>query len=220
MTNKLSIAALALAIIAGGTWFLSRPTAPTDPLFGAALAQDAEADTSGIIEMVQGSEDATVEVIEYASFTCPHCANFHADQYPQIKANYIDTGKVRFVYREIYFDRPGLWASMVARCGDQMRFFGIADMIYDQQRDWASAGDPATIANSLRSIGKIAGLTDEDLDVCMADAETAQALYTWSEANRELDNISSTPSFVINGELYSNMAYAEFAAILDEKLAE
>ncbi|WP_377509641.1 DsbA family protein [Octadecabacter sp. R77987] len=220
MNKTLSIAALAVAIIAGGTWFLTRPTAPTDPVFGAAIAQDAEVDTSSVVEMVQGSEDATVEVIEYASFTCPHCANFHADQYLQIKENYIDTGKVRFVYREVYFDRPGLWASMVARCGGPLRYFGITELIFEQQREWAGAGDPATIANNLRNIGKIAGLTDEDLDVCMADAEAAQALYTWSETNREADNITGTPSFIINGEPYSNMAYGEFAAVLDEKLAE
>ncbi len=220
MNKTLSIAALAVAIIAGGTWFLTRPVAPTDTMFGAAIAQDADVDTSGVIEMVQGSADATVEVIEYASFTCPHCANFHGDQYPQIKANYIDTGKIRFVYREVYFDRPGLWASMVARCGGPLRYHGIVELIYEQQREWAGSGDPSIIADNLRNIGKVAGLTDEALDVCMADSESAQALYTWSETNREADDISGTPSFIINGEPYSNMSYAEFAAVLDEKLAE
>ncbi|MEJ6477722.1 MAG: protein-disulfide isomerase [Paracoccaceae bacterium] len=220
MNKTLSIAALAVAIIAGGTWFLTRPVAPTDTMFGAAIAQDADVDTSGVIEMVQGGADATVEVIEYASFTCPHCANFHGDQYPQIKANYIDTGKIRFVYREVYFDRPGLWASMVARCGGPLRYHGIVELIYEQQREWAGSGDPSIIADNLRNIGKVAGLTDEALDVCMADAESAQALYTWSETNREADDISGTPSFIINGEPYSNMSYAEFAAVLDEKLAE
>ena len=126
MNRLIPVAAIAIAAVLGGTWFLTQPQPAGEPLLGAALAQEAgEIDTSTIVEMVQGEADAPVEIIEYASYTCPHCASFHANQYPQLKANYIDTGKVRFVYREVYFDRFGLWASMLARCGGEMRFFGI-----------------------------------------------------------------------------------------------
>lgn len=218
--NKTLVSTLAVALVAGGAWFLSRPATSVDPLLGAALAQDVEADESLVIEMVEGSPDATVEVIEYASFTCPHCASFYEDQYQQIKANYVDTGLVRFVYREVYFDRPGLWASMVARCGGEMRFFGIVDLIYERQGDWARGETGQEIASDLRDIGKVAGLSDEQLDVCMGDAALAQALVGWSQANAEADDVQGTPSFVINGEKYSNMSYADFAAVLDEKLAE
>ena len=84
--------------------------------------------------MTLGAEDAPVEVIEYASFTCPHCANFHETVFDQLKANYIDTGKVKFTYREVYFDKYGMWASLIARCGDDPdRFFGITDMLYSTQ---------------------------------------------------------------------------------------
>jgi protein-disulfide isomerase len=76
----------------------------------AAFAQDAT-NEFGISDMVQGDADAPIEIIEYASYTCPHCARFHASVYPQLKADYIETGKVKFVYREVYFDRFGLWAS-------------------------------------------------------------------------------------------------------------
>lgn len=219
MKNAL-LAAVAVAAVAGGAWFLSRPAVPADPVLGAALAQDAEYDASQITEMVKGAEDAPVEVIEYASFTCPHCATFHENQYPQIEANYVDTGKVRFVYREVYFDRPGLWASMVARCGGEERFFGITDLIYERQNEWARRESGEEIIADLRRIGKVAGLTDEDLDACLTDGETAQNLYGWYLDNAEADDVQGTPSFVINGEKYSNMSYDEFAAVLDEKLAE
>ncbi len=188
----------------------------------AALAQDtAAADQDAgvqITEMVLGNPDATVEVIEYASFTCPHCANFHANQFKEIKKNYIDTGKIKFVYREIYFDRFGLWASMIARCGGEMRYFGIADMIYEKQREWTAGGDPVVIADNLRNIGKVAGLSDADLDACMQDGEKAQALVSWFEENSTRDEIASTPSFMINGEKYSNMSYEDFASLLDKAL--
>ena len=92
-----------------------------------------DVDTSGITEMVHGRCERAVTMIEYASFTCPHCATFHNGPFKQLKADYIDTGKVKFIYREVYFDRPGLWASMVARCGGQEKFFGIADLIYKGQ---------------------------------------------------------------------------------------
>jgi protein-disulfide isomerase len=197
----------------------------TAPL--SAFAQEAAApeatmeEQTGIPEMVLGNPDAAVEVIEYASFTCPHCAAFHADQFQQLKANYIDTGKIRFVYREIYFDRFGLWASMIARCGGNTdRFFGISDVIYDTQREWTAGGDPAQIAANLRQIGKVAGLEDETLDACMSDGAQAQALVDWFTENSTRDAVEGTPTFLINGEKFSNMSYAAFAEILDAKLAE
>ena len=219
MKNAL-IAATAVAAVAGGAWFLTRPAVPSDTVVGAAMAQDADVDTSQVTEMVKGDEDAPVDVIEYASFTCPHCASFHENQWPQIEENYVETGKVRFVYREVYFDRPGLWASMVARCGGEDRFFGITDLIYERQQGWARQDSGEAIISDLRRIGKVAGLTDEDLDSCLSDGETAQTLYGWFQANAEADDVQGTPSFVIAGEKYSNMSYDDFAAVLDEKLAE
>jgi len=188
-------------------------------LAGVANAQEATGDPSSVPDMVLGDADAPIEIIEYASYTCPHCASFHADQFKQIKANYIDTGKVRFIYREVYFDRYGLWASMIARCGGEQRFFGISDLIYQKQREWTASGDPAAIVDELRKIAKTAGLNDETLDACMSDGDFAQSLVGWYEENAQRDGINSTPSFMIDGEKYSNMNYADFAAILDEKLA-
>ncbi len=188
------------------------------PTLGAANAQTTPVDTSAVVEMELGAPDAPVTVVEYASFTCPHCATFHATVLPLLKADFIDTGKVRFIYRDVYFDRFGLWASLVARC-EPTRFFGIVELIYAQQRDWFGNGDPATVAENLKKIGRVAGLGDAQLDACFADQAKAEALVAWFQKNAEADQIDSTPSLVIDGEKFANMPYAELKAIIDKKLA-
>ncbi|MFD1196673.1 DsbA family protein [Seohaeicola saemankumensis] len=209
----------ALALAAGG-WSLTRTSTGGMPDLGMAHAQTADVDTSGIVEMVMGAEDAPITMIEYASFTCPHCANFHNGPLKQLKADYVDTGKVRFIYRDVYFDRFGLWAAMVARC-DASKFFGIADLLYAQQSEWiAGGGDPALIAENLRKIGRVAGLENDQLEACLADNANAQALVAWYQANAQADDVNSTPTLIIDGEKHSNMAYADLKAILDEKLGE
>ena len=208
--------------------FLTARAAPAVALIFAmviasqsALAQDAaDIDTSDIQEMSMGNPDATVTVVEYASFTCPHCAAFHADTFKDLKADYIDSGKINFIYREVYFDRFGLWAAIVARCGDgaEKRFFGIADMLYSQQQDWARQSEATAIVERLRRIGKTAGLTDGQLDQCLTDADNAQKLYARYLQQAEADDVSSTPTFLINGEKYTNMPYDEMKAILDQAM--
>ncbi|MDE0591059.1 DsbA family protein [Halocynthiibacter sp. C4] len=180
---------------------------------GIAFAQDE----SGIKDMTLGADDAPITVIEYASYTCPHCANFHKAVFDKLKENYIDTGKVKFIYREVYFDRYGLWASMIARCGGDMRFFGISDMLYDTQSEWAK-GEPADIAENLRKIGLKAGIEQDALDACMADGETAQKLVEWYQKNATADDITGTPSFIINGEPFGNANYEDFSKHLDSLL--
>ncbi|NKX45620.1 DsbA family protein [Roseicyclus persicicus] len=203
-----------------GTYALLRPEqAARLPLLPQpARAQTAEGPAPEVVEMVLGNPDAAVEVIEYASFTCPHCKTFHDNTLPLLKADYIDTGLIRFVYREVYFDRFGLWAGMVARCGGPERYFGISDLIYERQADWTQ-GSPAEVAENLRQIGRIAGLTNEQLDACMTDAAMAQAMIDTYEANMAEHDISGTPAFVIAGTLHSNMSYADMSALIDEAIA-
>lgn len=184
------------------------------------MSDSADAEQFDVVEMIQGNPDAPVQVLEYASYTCPHCASFHANQYQQIKENYIDTDLIGFTYREVYFDPQGLWASMVARCGGEMRFFGISNIIYEQQQVWARGESGEEIITSLRNIGKVAGLTDAELDVCLTDEAKAQELTGWYRYNQQADDVQGTPTFFINGQKYSNMNYADFSAVLDEKLAE
>ena len=181
-------------------------------------AQDADIDTSTIVEMTLGAEDAPVTIYEYASYTCPHCARFHAGPYKQLKKDYIDTGKVRFIYREVYFDRYGLWASMIARCDGPEKFFGITNLIYEGQSVWARAGDASSIVDGLRKIGRLAGIEDEKLEACLQDGTKAQTLVTWYQANAEADGINATPSFIINGKAVENQSYESFSAIIDKEL--
>jgi protein-disulfide isomerase len=212
----------AVAALGLGAYFLTLPApsgAPADPL-GAANAQEVEdLDTSSIPDMSLGNPDAPVTLIEYASYTCPHCATFHQGPFKQLKADYIDTGKINFIYREVYFDRYGLWASMIARCaGTEQAFFGMSDIIYERQAEWSRAGDPAAIVNELRKIGLLAGLDGDTMEACLQDSTKARTLVAWYQENAAADGVDSTPSFVINGQKYSNMSYDEMSNLLDAEL--
>lgn len=220
--NRRTFLYTSVAAIAGAGGYLalqrSEPAAGSNLLAGMANAQSAEADTSRVEEMSLGNPDAKVTVIEYASFTCPHCRAFHAGPFKQLKENYIDTGKIHFIYREVYFDRFGLWAAMLARCAGADRYFAVADMIYETQQEWVAGGEPAKIADNLRRLGRTAGMEDDKINACLQDAEMAQAMVAVYQKNAEADGINSTPSFVIDGEKYTNMSYADFSALLDDKL--
>ncbi len=218
MKRYLTMAALAAVTATGIGYWMSQQASSTQThlpsLVGAAIAEGSHE----IVEMSLGDPDAKVHVIEYASFTCGHCATFEKTVFKDLRKNYIDPGKIKFTFRDVYFDRYGLWASMVARC-DPMRYFGVQDLIFEDISAWAS-GEPAQIADNLRKIGRKAGLTDEKVNACLQDADMAQDLVAWWEANSEEHGINATPSFIINGKKYSNMPYEDFAKILDEKLAE
>ena len=225
MSRNLILVAL-VAVLGAGAWLTFSPqrSAPSADaqavaLLGAANAQTAEViDTSSVQDMALGNPDAPVTVIEYASYTCPHCATFHDTAYKQLKADYIDTGKIQFIYREVYFDRYGLWASAIARCaGTDAAFFGISDIVYSTQADWTGAGEPVAIVDELRKIGLLAGLGQEQLEACLNDQDKLRTLVAWYQENAEEHGIRSTPSFVINGTTYSNMNYAEMARIIDEE---
>lgn len=215
MNRRYALGLMGAAAVGTGALSLFKGQSALPSLVSMANAQ--EADTSGVVEMVMGAEDAPVTLMEYASFTCPHCANFHNNVLKQIKAEYVDTGKVRFVYRDVFFDRPGLWASMIARC-DPQKFFGIADMIYADQKSWIAGGNLSQIDQNLRKIGLVAGLGQDEIDACMSDADNAQALYSWFQTNMADDNVESTPTLFVDGKKYSNMSYTDLKAILDEKL--
>jgi protein-disulfide isomerase len=215
MTKTLATAAATLALIAGLG-------------LGAALAQDttttapatADAATIQIVDYGIGNLDAPVKIVEYLSFTCPHCEHFHAEVYPKLKADYIDTGNVRLEYHEVYFDRYGLWAAMMARCGGEMRYYGITDILFDTQKDWAASDDPTAVVESLKKIGRTAGMDDATLDACMKDSAMADALVQHFETNFKADGVEGTPTFFINGTKYSNMTYEDMKALIDAELAK
>jgi protein-disulfide isomerase len=186
-----------------------------------ALAQ--EATTSAVAELGDfslGSPDAPVKMVEYASYTCPHCAAFHTAVFTDLKKDYIDTGKVHFTLREVYFDRYGLWAAIIARCGGDMRYFGIHDMLFDQQKEWAASEDPAQVVENLKTIGRAAGLEDAAMDACLNDTATAEAMIKRFQTNMEADGVEGTPTIFINGAKHSNMPYDELKAIIEAELAK
>ncbi|SFJ73449.1 DsbA family protein [Jannaschia pohangensis] len=214
ITRRKALVLTATGLVAGGAYGLWNGNATEGGLvdLGAANAQTIEIEDISI-----GDANAPVKVVEYASFTCPHCANFHRDTFKDFRRDYIETGKVHFTYREVFFDRYGLWAAMIARCAGQDRYFGVAEVLYQTQGEWARQGDPASVAASLKRIGAQAGLSAEQADACLQDGEMAQSLLAWYEGNASSDGIRSTPSFLINGEVHSgNMSLSQLGALVDE----
>lgn len=187
---------------------------------GAATAQEA----ATVEEMSLGDPEAPVTMIEYASFTCQHCRNFHETSFDTLKEEYIDTGQVHFIFREVIFGedvnavRAGLWPALLARCGGEERYFGIVDLLFERWEEWTQVQTLQEMADNLRRIGRIAGLSEDEMTACFSDGEMAQAVYDNSLRQTQADNVSATPSFIIDGELYSNRPYEELTALIDEQL--
>ncbi|MCE2738704.1 MAG: DsbA family protein [Rhodobacter sp.] len=227
MTQKLSLAA-ALIVALGAALWLGQSRTPDATDLGPLAASAQEAATSEapataplaeVPDMVLGNADAPVTLVEYASYTCPHCAAFHETVFKDLKKDYIDTGKVKFVFREVYFDRYGLWAAMVARCGGETRYFGISSMLFERQKEWAASDDPAAVVENLKKIGRTAGMDDATLQACMENAPMAEAMVARFQENMEKDKVEGTPTLIIDGVSHSNMSYEDLKVILDEKLA-
>jgi protein-disulfide isomerase len=174
--------------------------------------------TKPVLEMTMGDADAPVKLIEYAMFTCPHCAAFNKDVFPKIKANYIDTGKVQLTFREVYFNAPSLWAAVIARCAPPDRYFGIVDLLFSTQAGWLNSSDGPTIMKNLYGVGRQAGLTDAQMDACRNDQAFAEALVAAYQKNATADAIDATPTFLINGAKLENVTYEEFEAKLNAAL--
>ena len=226
MTMKLSLAAAFVLALGAALWLgQSRSPGMTDlgPL--AASAQETTAGTPDTLplaevpDMILGNADAPVTLVEYASYTCPHCATFHDTVFKDLKKDYIDTGKVKFVFREVYFDRYGLWAAMVARCGGETRYFGISSMLFDQQKEWAASEDPAVVVENLKKIGRTAGMDDATIQACMENAPMAAAMVARFQENTTADKVERTPTLIIDGVHHSDTGYEDLKVFLDEKLA-
>ncbi len=211
---KLLPLALMVALGVPGLPALAQETKPAEPAAAAAPA------VAILPDMTLGAEDAPVTLIEYASYTCGHCANWEKEIFPRLKLEYIDTGKVKFIHREVYFDKVGLWAGMVARCGGPEKYFPISQMIYDEQKNWMGDGQPATIGDNLRKIGLKAGLTAEQVDACFADEKMAESMVATFQETAIKDEINATPTLMINGVKQSNMPWEELKKVLDEAIAK
>lgn len=171
-----------------------------------------------LAERSLGNADAKVTIIEYSSLTCPHCADFHREILPQIKAEYIDKGLVRWVLRDFPLDGRAMAAAMVARCVPQDRYFGFIDLLFRDQQTWARGSDPLT---DIKVRAQLAGLSPADVDACLADKQLLQGIQQRAQEGQQRDGINATPSFLINGQAISGVrSFTDIKGPIDEALAK
>jgi protein-disulfide isomerase len=170
-------------------------------LITEAVAQSATdvAKPVSLPDMALGPADAAVTITEYASMTCPHCAAFNADVFPKIKSEYIDTGKIRYVFREFPLDIKAAAGSVLSRCiakDDANKYFAVTDLLFKTQADWVMKNT----TESLIRIGKQAGLTQEQIEACLRDQSLLDKLAADQKYAAEVLKVDSTPTFFIHGE--------------------
>ncbi|NNG03951.1 MAG: DsbA family protein [Inquilinus sp.] len=164
-------------------------------------------------DKVLGSANAPVTIVEYASFTCPHCATFHTDTWPTLKERFVDSGQVRFVFRDFPLNEPALRAGMMARCVPEDRYFSVVEVIFSTLDQWSN-GD---WRQGLGRIGRLAGLSQEAFDACLADKALEEQILGLRLAGQQLYDINSTPSFVINGKTFGGgRTIEQFADIIED----
>ena len=148
-------------------------------------------------DMALGGDDkAKVTVIEYASATCPHCAAFHNEVWRQFKAEYVDTKKIRFIFREFPLNDAALAAFMIARAAPKESYFALIDVYFDTLETWAQ--DPR---NGLLNIAKQAGFTEEKFNQTLTDQTLAKGIMEIRDGGTKF-GVKGTPTFFINGEIY------------------
>jgi protein-disulfide isomerase len=166
-------------------------------------------------DKVLGSDKAPVTIVEYASVTCPHCATFHRDTYPTLKSKYIDSGKVRLIFRE-FPTQPApvaIAGFMLAHCSGD-KYFPLLDALFGQQQNWAQ--DPY---NGFLRIARQAGFTQESFETCLKDTKLAENIQNVAERGNKEFNVESTPTFFINGKKYVGaISVGELEKILDPLL--
>ncbi len=171
-------------------------------------------------DIALGPVDAKVTIIEYASMTCPHCAAFTKETFPKLKATYIDTGKMRYVFREFPLDQVALLGAVLARCiakGDPPKFFGAIDVLFASQNDWVGNAP----VEPLKRITKQLGLNDQDFEACANNETTGKGIIATRDYAYDRLKVNATPTFFINGQvLQGDASLEEFAKIIDPILAQ
>ncbi len=192
-------AAAALAAGTFGTALFQMPT--------PAFAQQKTVPVADLMkpdalpEMSMGDDKASVTVIEYASMTCPHCAHFQETTFPELKKRYIDTGKVRYIFREFPLDNLAAAVFMLARCAgetDSGKYFSLVDTMFRQQRTWAVEKPLAP----LLTIAKQAGFTEKSFNDCLSNQKILDGIESIRQRAVNQFKVDSTPSFFINGTFY------------------
>jgi protein-disulfide isomerase len=178
-----------------------------------AMAQSASdvAKPVSLPDMALGPATATVTITEYASMTCPHCAAFDQTVFPKIKSEYIDTGKIRYIFREFPLDIKAAAGSMLARCiakDDGGKYFAVVDMLFKQQNDWVMKNTTETLTR----IGKQAGLSQQAVEDCLKDQALLDKIAADQKYASEVLKVDSTPTFFLNGEkIKGETSFEEFS---------
>ena len=164
------------------------------------LAEDAETSETGMVERAlkqrtMGDPDAPVKIEEFASLSCPHCATFHKMVLPELKEQYIDTGKVYFIFTDFPLNAPALAGSVIARCLPESRYFKFMSFLFEKQDDWAFGGQHV---DYLKQNARLLGLNEEKADACLNSEEIRTGLVSAMQEAQQEHEIRSTPSFVIN----------------------
>lgn len=204
------------AALAAGGWIL---TGGPQPAMAEKSSDSAMTQTAPVLDRALGKEDAPVTIIEYASLTCSHCADFHAEAFEKIKENYIDTGKVKLIYRAFPFDGIGLKAAAIAQCMPKDRFFPFIGLLYKNQMQWALSPKPE---DAVIQYAKLGGLSEADARTCLDDTKLLDALAASRIEGQNKYNVHATPSFVFNdgtAMLQGAQPYEQFAQLIDELLA-
>ncbi len=204
--RTLIIGGVAGVAVAGGAAFVLRQS-------NDAIAAGSWDPGITDFDKVLGNDDAPVTIVEYASFTCPHCASFHNETMPLLKERYIDTGQVRFVFRDFPLNEPALRAGMMARCVPEDQYFNVVDVVFQTLNQWSSGPN---WLQSLSRIGRMAGLSQQAFDACMADTELEEKILALRLEGANTFNVQATPSFVVNGKTLSGgRSIDEFTEIID-----
>jgi len=198
-------------------FFLSFITIFAAPLL---LANESSAFNINETDFIVGDENAPITIIEYASMSCSHCANFHTNTLPELKKEYIDTGKVRMVFRDYPFNYPALMGSMMMRCIPSDLRYDYMNALYQLQSIWVNR-DPSITKIELYKIMQSGGMTKDEFDACYKDLDIENQILEGVMAAQKDLNIKSTPSFIVNGNLIEgNKSIKEFRQIIDKILSE
>jgi len=177
----------------------------------AAAPQPLLADAQTVLQItaddrILGNPDAPITIIEYASLTCPHCAHFTNDVLPEIKKEWIDTGKAKLVLRDFPLDEPALRAAMIARCAPPDRYYAFADTFFATQEKWVRTAD---YHDALARLAKLGGMSKDEFDTCLKNTELENKIVEGRlTASKDLE-VTSTPTFFINGTKLTGAPTAE-----------
>ena len=206
----------AVVVIAVGVVLLVNRPATTQAEAQADSFEEALAAVGPLQDMALGAEDAPVTIIEYASLTCPHCGLFHREVMAQVQEEYIDTGKVRWIFREFPLDSFATAGAMLARCAEPQHFFGFIEVMFAQQDEWMQ--DPNA---GLRNIARQGGFNNEQIDACIQNPEVLEGINWIQKRAAEEFGVNSTPTFFINGQrVLGALAFEALSPVIEEHLEE